>query len=340
MGDDKKATSKVVEAESLQSKSKTTAESYENAKKGIIARSALVRRVGYKPSHRATFIGIMAVIGVLLVNAAIVVIVINTQNKSTTNNDAITIGPVDLDSLGMSRNTVGTEGTKLVVGPDATFSGKVTVADTVSISGQLRLNSDLTAASASFEKLQAGNTSLEQLGVNTDITATSVNVRQNLAVAGNTTLQGSVTIAQLLTINNSATIAGNLAVGGTLSINQLRATSLQADSSLTIGGHIRTQGAAPSVGPGGAVGSNGTVSISGNDAAGTVAVNVGSGAGGGVLANIGFRNNYTSTPHVIITPVGRSAATVFINRNPSGFSINTSAGLSPGGYVFDYIVVQ
>lgn len=344
MGDDIKGggshLTKAVEAEALQPKSKVSAEASAAIKQGVIAKSALTRRNGYRPSHKATFFGIIGVVVILLINAGVVVYIISSQEQTKSNNDSVTIGPVDLENLGVSRNTVGNVGSKLVVGPDATFNGKVTVADTVSISGDLELNSQLSAASASFQKLQTGDTSVSQLNVNGDSTASNVNIREKLAVIGNTTLQGPVNMSQLLTVSNNASIAGNLAVGGVLSINQLRATSLQSDATLTIGGRVITQGAPPSVGPGGAVGSNGTVSISGNDISGSVAINVGTGASAGTLASIGFRSSYSNTPHVVISAVGRSAGSVYVNRTPSGFTINTSAGLSPGGYVFDYIVVQ
>lgn len=340
-GETKGSAPKVVEAEALVPKSKSMGDHKpDESRKGLLAKSALTRRVTYKPSHKATFVGAAVVIVILLINAGVVWYFINAQNSQNASNDSVTIGPVDLETLGVSRNTIGNEGTKLVVGPDATFNGTLTVADAVSIGGDLQLNSELSASTASFERLQAGNTSLSELTVNGDITATSLNLRQNLAAVGSATFQGTVTMQQLLTVNNNVSVAGNLAIGGTLSVGTIRAVALQSDSTLTIGGHILTQGAAPSIGPGNALGSNGTVSISGNDASGTIAINVGVGAGSGTLASVGFRTSYSSTPHVVFSPAGRSASSVYINRTPSGFTLNTSAGLPAGGYIFDYIVMH
>jgi hypothetical protein len=112
-----------------------------------------------------------------------------------------------------------------------------------------------------------------------------------------------------------------------------------SDTTLTIGGHIVTRGSAPGVGGGGALGSNGTVSISGNDAAGTVAVNVGAGATGGLIAQVSFRQGYSNTPKIMVTAVGR-AMDLYVNRSASGFSIYTNVALPPGGYAVDYIVMQ
>jgi hypothetical protein len=209
----------------------------------------------------------------------------------------------------------------------------------LTVGGQFQLKGDFTANSANFAKLQAGETAVQSLNVNGDATATNLNVRTNLAVAGNTTLQGAVTMAQLLTVNNSLNVAGNVAVGGTLSARNFQANSLTSGSTLTIGGHIVTNGSAPNVGRGGAVGNNGTVSISGNDASGTVAVNAGTGAGNGLLAQISFKSQYGNIPHVVITPVGQYAA-VYVTRSIGGFAIYSAGAMGPGGYAFDYVVMQ
>jgi len=135
-------------------------------------------------------------------------------------------------------------------------------------------------------------TSISQLTVNGDGTVSNFNLRKDLTVLGLTRLQGAVTMSQLLTVNNNVNISGNLAVGGVLSARSFQASSLVSDSTLTIGGHVITRGAAPGVGPGSALGANGTVSISGNDASGTVAANIGTGGGNGILAQVAFRSQY------------------------------------------------
>lgn len=300
-----------------------------------------LKRTTYRPSHKATFIGLAVVAGVLAINGAVIAWLVNAQQAASVeqSKQTVTLSSETLDGLGVSRNAVGNLGAELTVGPNATFNGKVTMGSDLTVGGKLQLKGDFSASSATFTKLQAGETALQQLNVNGDATATNVNVRANLAVAGNTTLQGPVTMSQLLTINNSLNVAGNLAVGGTLSARNFQANSLTSGSTLTVGGHIITAGSAPNVGQGGAVGSNGTVSISGNDASGTVAVNTGVGAGNGLLAQVAFKNQYGTMPHVIITPVGRYAD-VYVTRSIGGFSIYSASAMSPGGYAFDYIVMQ
>lgn len=295
------------------------------------------RRFTYRPSHKATFIGLGVVLVVLAVNAGIVVFLMGGQSNAedrNTQRKEVVVSTDTLEKLGVNNQAVGNLGTELIVGPNSRFNGKVTVGSDVDISGQLTLNNKISAADASLTKLQAGDTSLNQLNVNGDGTLSNLSLRNNLAVVGTTRLQGATTV------DNNMTVAGNLTVGGTLFAGVFQATNLVAGSTLTIGGHVMVRGSAPGVSAGGGVGSNGTVSISGTDSAGTVAVNIGSGAAAGVLANITFHDKYDSTPHVVISAVGRSATGVYVNRTATGFSIVSSAGLPAGGYAFDYIIMQ
>lgn len=313
-----------------------------HAKDALSKKPLRLGHVTYRPSHKATFIGLVVVIAILTINVAVITFVMNSQAKDSNslNNGEVTISTGVLDKLGVSRNPIGTAGTELVVGPNSTFNGKVTVSGDVGIAGQLKLSNKFLAADASLAKLEAGDTALNQVNVNGDATATNLNLRKDMTIAGTTRLQGPIIASQLVTVNNSMNVAGNLAVGGVLSARGFQASSLISDTTLTIGGHIITRGPAPGVGPGSGAGANGTVSISGNDVSGTVAVNVGTGGGNGILAQVAFRQAYGNMPHIVVTAVGAGAGSVFVNRSAGGFSIGVSNGLAPGGYVFDYIVMQ
>lgn len=301
----------------------------------------ILKRSTYRPSHKATFIGLAVVALVLAINGGVIAWLMNSQQNAAAeqSKDSVTLSAETLDGLGVSRNPIGNLGSELTVGPNATFKGKVVMGSNVSIGGKLEIKGDFSANSAIFAKLQAGETSLQQLNVNNDITASTLNLRKDLKVVGNTTLQGSVTINQLLTVNNNLNVAGNLAVGGVLSARNFQANSLISNTTLTIGGHIIAQGSPPSVTKGGAVGSNGTVSISGSDAAGTIAVNTGTGAGNGLLASVTFRNQYGNLPHVLVTPVG-GPFQLYITRSISGFNVYTSSSMGVGGYAVGYMVIQ
>lgn len=298
------------------------------------------KRGTYKPSSRATFVG-LAVVGLIIaINIGVIAFIMKGQDTTQqVNKETVTLSSESLSKLGMTKTNVNNAGTELVVGPNAKFNGTVTLGSDVSIAGKLNLNNVLEAADARFNKLQAENIQINQLNANGDGTLSTLNLRKDLNVAGTTALQGTVTIAQLLTVNNSVNIVGNLSVGGTLSVRNFQASSLTSDTTLTIGGHIITRGNAPGAIAGPGVGSGGTVSISGNDASGTIAVNTGVGAAGGLLATVTFTRAYSSTPHVVVTPIG-NYVNVYVSRTASGFTISSAGGLSPAGYAFDYIVMQ
>lgn len=309
-----------------------------------VASPVRVRRGAYRPSHRATFIGLVVVILILGINAGVISFIVKSQDKKIKQaSGQVTISQAALDKIGVNQTPVGDSGIVLTINPNTKFGGTVQIAGDTSIGGQLFLNKQLSVSNASITQLQAGNTALQQLNVNGDGTVSNLNVRAQLTVTGTTHFQGPTTLNQLLTVIGGANVSGNLAVGGTLSVGAFHTSNLISDYGLTFGGHVVTEGSAPGVSGGPADGSNGTVSISGNDAAGTVAVNTGVGAGNGILANVSFRSDYTNTPHVVVTEIGSNNGTpfgVYINRSASGFSIGVDGSLVPGGHAFDYIVEQ
>ncbi len=294
------------------------------------------RHTTYRPSHKATFIGLAVVVTILSVNAAVIAFIIKNQDNpsSTSNSKEVTISSDVLDKLGVSRNPVSNSGTELTVGPNANFKGTVTVANDISVGGQLNLNGKLSAASMSLNSLQAGATAVESLNVNGDGTMSNLNIRKDLTVDGSTKLQGTVTIGQLLTVYNNINVLGNLSIGGTLSMGNFQTNIL------TVGGHIITRGSAPGYSRGSILRGTDTISLSGNDVSGTLAVNIGAGnIGAGCLASISFVSQYSNIPHVVVTAIG-PASNVYTYRNSSGFSICVASGLSNGSYAFDYIVMQ
>ena len=294
------------------------------------------RRNAYRPNRKATLIGLLVISGILIINAVVLSLIMRNQAvaEETAIKNGVTLSGETLNQLGVSRNPIGNAQTELIVGPNSKFGGKVTVAEDLNVGGQLVLNSTLRASDAALTKLQAGETQLESMNVNGDATVSTLNLRNDLQVAGTTRLQGQLTVNQLTTINNNMNVAGDLAIGGSLSVRNFSVANL------TIAGHLISSGATPSASAGGAAGSGGTATVSGNDTSGTVAVNVGVNGGNGVLATINFVTKYGSTPHVIVTPVGRSVPGLYVNRTTAGFTINVDGALGAGGYAFDYIVSQ
>ncbi|HXR49427.1 MAG TPA: hypothetical protein VN778_00150, partial [Verrucomicrobiae bacterium] len=290
-----------------------------------------VHRRVYRPSHRATFIGLGAVAIVLIINAIIIGLVMRSQSSQQNQpTGQVTINQDALDKLGVNQSGVGGSGVQLTIAPNTNFKGNVVVGGDIQAAGQLKLNGTFQASAARFTQLDAGNASANQLAVSGTSTLANVVIPTNLNVTGATRLQGAVTVTQLFTVNNSVNISGNLSVGSALSAGSVSGATVAAISNLVIGGHVISSGSVPSIvrGPNGsntALGVNGSVSISGNDQAGTVAFNVGVNSNGrGLVATVTFHNLYNSTPHVVLTPIGDVGA-FYTSRNSSGFSIYLSS---------------
>jgi hypothetical protein len=114
---------------------------------------------------------------------------------------------------------------------------------------------------------------------------------------------------------------------------------LQLTGDLQINRHIDAGGPTPSVSSNGAIGSGGTVSVSGTDTAGTVTINPGGGAGNGSIATVSFAQSFNQTPHVVVTPIGKSV-NYYITRTTSSFTVHITQSLSSGSFSFDYIVID
>lgn len=301
------------------------------------------RRRTYRPSHKATFIAIGVVVVILAINAVVLGFVLkNKDDASNAHTGQVTISEEVLNKVGVNKTSIGNSGVQLIVDPDAKFNGTLTTAGDVSIGGNLTLNSKFTADIAALAQLEAGDTSLSKLNVSGDSTFSTLNLRNNLNVAGATQLQGALTVAGLVTMTNNLNLVGNLAVGGTITTAGFTARNLASTGTLTIGGHIITSGSIPNFGAGGsaALGSNGTASINGNDSAGTINIATGVGAGSGLIGTVAFRTQYASIPRIVLTGIGTGVTFYIVNPTVGGFSVYVNGSMPPGGYAVNYIVQQ
>lgn len=180
-------------------------------------------------------------------------------------------------------------------------------------------------------KLGTGNLAISDVNVGNSATVNSLQA-QTLGVAGSSKLT-DLSVLRNLTVNGSGTFNGgvttpNLTVG-----------RLQLNGDLSIGRHIAGGGATPGRSNGGALGSGGTTTVSGSDTAGSITVNTGSGPAAGCFVTVNFTNGFSSTPHVIVTPVGSAAAGLnyYINRTAANFSVcSTNAAPGNTSFGFDY----
>lgn len=91
-------------------------------------------------------------------------------------------------------------------------------------------------------------------------------------------------------------------------------------------------------------GSGATATLTGNDTAGTVTIKTGNGATANYLAIVGFSSRYAGTPHIVLSPSNRAAASISgytDYANPSGFALGAGTTPAPNTtYVFSYHVMQ
>lgn len=260
---------------------------------------------------------------VLMIIAGIAAYVaLQNDESSTINIEGQELSQEALQELLQTEQNVGDVNQTLTVEANAIFNGKILVKDNLDVAGSINVGGPLTLPGITV----AGTSAFDE-----------VEVSNNLSILGNASIQGT------LTVQESFGVTGNLSVGGTISAGTVAADNLQFNGDLQIQRHIDTGGNTPGVSAGGSVGGGGTVSVSGTDAAGTVTINTGGGPGSGILASITFAASYNGTPHVVITPVGSSGASLdyYVTRTTSGFTIGTRNNASASTtYLFDYIVLE
>jgi len=266
----------------------------------------------------------LLIFGLIIIVGITVTVIAFIKTPSNTNTNSIkpqNLSASQLELLASGSTTIGSSDQVLNIEPNTIFSGQVLVrkdldiAGNINVSGAVNFTSVTVSAIANIQQIQAGK----------------------LSVSGNTAIAGQVAI------NNTLAVSGAASFGGSVTANQLTVQSLDLNGDLTIAEHIVTSGASPTTSAGGnALGTGGTVSLSGTDTAGSVIINTGSSPGTGCFMTITFVHSFSSSPSVIITPVGSAAAGLgyYITRTSSNFSICTnSAAPGSSSFGFDYIVI-
>ena len=170
----------------------------------------------------------------------------------------------------------------------------------------------------------------------------SLKVIGTLDVGDTSNLQGSVTVGGNLAVRGTLSVAGAISAAS-LNIGALTITNLTASGSLNFANHLVPTGGAPSI-TSSVAATGSTVSVTGNDTAGTITISTGAVANvPGELAIIRFKNPFSATPKVQITPITADGASLryYATRSTSFFTINTStAPATNTSYTFDYLITQ
>jgi len=227
-----------------------------------------------------------------------------------------------LNKLASNGVQVGDPKQVLNIQSNAVFAGQVLVKGELQVAGGL--------------KIGGGSLTLPGLTVGGAASINDLQV-QSLAIAGNAAVQGQLSVQQNLSVGGNGNFKGGITAG------QISTNKLQLVGDLQLTRHIVAGGSIPGRSNGSALGSGGTSSVSGSDTAGSISINTGSGAGAGCFLTINFAQAFSSTPHIVVTPVGSAAGGIsyYINRSTSSFSVCTaSAPPSNASFGFDYVALD
>jgi len=260
----------------------------------------------------------------LLVIAGIVVTVSYMANRHSAAPASIAsqnLSKSAFEQLANSSATIGSTDQVLNIQSSAIFGGKVLVRQDLEVAGNLQLGGTLAP-----KDLAVGGTA--QFG--------DAQINKTLSVAGTASVQGALT-AKSLQVSGSGTFSGPL------SAPQITTSNLQLSGDLILTHHITTGGPTPGRSNGNALGGGGTSSVSGSDSGGSITISTGGSPSAGCFVTINFTARYANTPHILVTPVGSSAAglSYYINRTTSNFSVCTTTPAPSGvSFGFDYFVVD
>lgn len=270
-------------------------------------------------------VNVYALIFLLLVvvaGAIAVVSFLNSQKAPTT--PAIATQELTEDALkklASSDATIGNAAQTLTVQGNAIFSGQVLVRSDLNVAGSIQLGGALLAPSLTV----SGKTTLNDTQIS------------SLQVATNALVQGTTTLKDL-------NVAGASAFSGPVTASQITVTRLilSGNAVLQVPNHLAFTGSSPqrsiNSGP---LGAGGTASVSGSDTTGTISINTGTGTAPGCFIKLTFNQAFTTSPHVIISPVNSAAGLTqyYVTRTNTGFSLCTNnAAPASEVFAFDYFV--
>jgi len=266
---------------------------------------------------------LMALVVIVLIAIAVVVFAVlrgNKSNQSPTINSQ-TLTPAELNQL-QGSSTVGSSSENLTIESDTSFGGSILVKNNASVAGTLTIGKSLVLPVIAV----SGSSNLGQVNA------------INLTVTGASIVQGN------LTAQKNLTVAGTGTFSGAISAPQITTPNLQLQGDLQITQHITSTGSTPGkTDNNSALGSGGTASVQGNDTAGTVIINTGQSPQVGCFMTLTFSRSFSTTPHVVISPISAAAAGIqyYVTPSGTGFSVCTAdTAPSSQSFSFDYFVID
>lgn len=272
-------------------------------------------------------VNVYFLIFILLAAIAAAVTVVNYLNSQKV------VPPPDIasqnlteDALKQLANTdasVGNTSQTLTIQGNAVIAGQTLLRGNLNVAGNIQSGGSLQAPTLTI----SGKTNLNDTQIN------SLQVAQNTAIQGTTTLRD-------LNVSGASSFSGNI-TASQLTVTRL---ILSGNASLEVPNHISFTGASPGRSINNAVlGNGGTLSVDGSDTAGTINVSTGNNPTAGCFGRLTFSVKFTNNPHVIVSPVGSAAGQTqyYVDRDTSGFSICTvNAASANQVFAYDYFVTN
>lgn len=292
----------------------------------VDAENPTKRKVGpLRRLSRKMNVYLLIFILLLIVSVAIVVVVYLNSIK-TPADPSIASQNLTTDSLKQLANTdvsVGDKSQTLTIQGNAVINGETLARGNLNVAGDIQTGGSTTTPNITV----SGTANLGTAQVN------------SLQIAGNTAIQGDTTMRNL-------NVAGASTFSGAMTAAQITVSNLifSGNGVLTIPNHIKITGPSPSRSiNSGILGAGGSASINGSDTSGTLNINTGNNPQPGCFARITFARAFSSSPRVVITPVGSSAGQTqfYTERDTSGFSICTAtAAPANKALAYDYFIVN
>lgn len=226
-----------------------------------------------------------------------------------------------LKDLANNDVSVGDATQTLTIKGNAIIDGQTLMRGNLNVAGNFQTGGSITAPNL----IVSGTANLGTTQIN------SLQVAQNTAIQGDTTMRN-------LNVGGTSSFSGPM-TAGQITVSRL---VMAGNAVLEIPNHLAFTGATPgrTITPS-VLGSGGSSSLNGSDTSGAIGVHTGNGPTTGCFIRVNFNQKFTSTPRVIVTPIGQAAGNTnyYVNRDVNGF--NVCFGSTPtanSDFGFDFFV--